>query len=76
MITSHFMGEERTLVPEIGQRYKVVPMNIAKAKNAGRVCILLELDDDFMPQKGTVKWADTGRKGSVKLSDLVLAKNE
>lgn len=51
MIKSHFMDEERTLVPEIRQRYKVVPMNIAKAKNAGRVCTFLELDDDFMPQK-------------------------
>ncbi|OEU71588.1 MAG: hypothetical protein BA863_05615 [Desulfovibrio sp. S3730MH75] len=76
MIKTHFMGEERTLVPEIGQRYKVVPMNIAKAKNAGRVCTLLELDDDFMPQKGSVKWEDTGRKGSVNLSDLILHKSE
>ena len=70
------MDEERTLVPEIGQKYKVVPMNIAKAKNAGRVCTLLELDDDFMPQKGSVKWEDTGRKGSVELSDLVVHKSE
>ena len=75
-IKSHFMGEERTLTPEIGQRYEVVPMNIAKAKNAGRVCILLELDDDFMPQKGSVKWTDAGRKGSVKLSDLILHKSK
>ena len=76
MIKSHFMGEERTLVLEIGQRYKVVPMNIAKAKNVGRVCTLLKLDDDFMPQKSAVKWGDTGRKGSVKLSDLVLYKSK
>jgi hypothetical protein len=51
-------------------------MNIAKAKNAGRVCTLLELDDDFMPQKGSVKWDDTGRKGSVELSDLIVHKSE
>lgn len=76
MIKSGFMGEERTLEPKIGQRYKVVPMNIAKAKNVGRVCTLLALDDDFMPQKGTVKWDDTGRKGSVSLSDLVEHKGE
>ena len=75
-IESHFMGEKRTLVPVIGQRYKVVPMNITKAKNVGRICTLLELDGDFMPQKGAVKWDDTGRKGSVELRDLVEHKSE
>ena len=59
------MGEERTLVPEIGQRYKVLPINIVKAKNAGRICTLLELDDNLMPQNYSVKCEDTGRKGSM-----------
>lgn len=48
-------------------------MNIAKGKNVGRTCILLALNEDFMPTEAEVKWDDTGRKGEVKdLSGLIL----
>jgi hypothetical protein len=73
VIKAGFMGEERTIILEIGRRYEVRPMNIAKGKNVGRTCTLLALNEDFMPSEAEVKWEDTGRKGKIKdLTDLIL----
>ena len=75
-IEAHFMGEKRTIILEIGRRYEIKPMNIAKSKNVGRTCTLMALNEDFMPTEAEVKWEDTGRKGKVKdLTDLVLLKD-
>jgi hypothetical protein len=72
-IEAHFMGEKRTITLEIGKKYEVKPMNIAKGKDVSRTCTLLALNDDFMPTEAEVKWHDTDRKGKVKdLSDLIL----
>jgi len=71
-IAANFMGEKRTISLEIGRRYEIKPMNIAKGKNIGRTCTLLALNEDFMPTEAEVIWDDTGRKGKIKdLTDLV-----
>jgi hypothetical protein len=71
-IVAEFMGETRRIPLKIGGRYEIKPLNIAKAKNVGRTCVLLAMDDSFMPSEADVKWEDTGRKGKVKnLSDLL-----
>ncbi len=73
VIETGFNGEWRKVVIEIGKEYVVLPLNKAKKKNVGRHCILLELNDSFMPTEATVKWLDTNRKGKQKtLTDLVL----
>ena len=73
IMVAHFRGQKRTITLEIGRMYKIKPMNPVKKKNVGRVCTILELNDDFMPTEASVKWEDTGRKGKVKdLSDLVM----
>lgn len=75
-IEASFMGEKRTIILEIGRRYEIKPMNIAKGENVGRTCTILAFNEDFMPTEAEVKWDDTGRKSKVKnLTDLVLLKD-
>ncbi len=54
----------------IGKKYIIKPDNPRKLKNRDRVCILVELEDDFMPQKAKVQFLDTKRKGNIDLIDL------
>ncbi|QDV67679.1 hypothetical protein Poly24_13810 [Rosistilla carotiformis] len=60
-----------TVTLTIGETYRVEPLNPQKKKHRGRVCAILEFDDDFMPGFASVRFHDNNRVGKVDLSDLV-----
>ena len=67
----HRHKKVKTLTITIGSTYRVEPINPQKKKHRDRVCTILELDDDFMPQNASVRFQDNNRVGKVCLSDLV-----
>lgn len=71
-IQSSFGRKKRAPVTlTVGETYRVEPLNPRKKKHRGRVCTILEFDNDFMPRKASVRFHDTNRVGKVELSDLV-----
>lgn len=66
-------GVEREVILEIGNKYKISPLNPKKIKNRGRECIVTGFDDEFMPKKVFVIWYDTQKKGTEDAGDLVEA---
>jgi hypothetical protein len=74
-ISSRFgRGRERVVFLVVGRAYVVEPMNPQAKRFRGRPCILLSVDDEFMPSVATVKFTDTtkgGQPAKVQCSDLV-----
>lgn len=67
-------GPERVVHLAIGRAYVIEPINPQAKRFRGRPCILLGVDDPFMPSKATVKFTDTNKGGQparVNCSDLV-----
>jgi len=63
-----FLGEVELLS---GKKYIIQPDNPRKMKHRNRICILIEVDDNFMPTCANVKFEDTNRIGKIDcLSDL------
>lgn len=50
--------------------YIIIPDNPKKLKHRNRKCILISIEDDFMPRSAEVKFLDTKRVGIVELADL------
>lgn len=50
--------------------YIIIPDNPKKLKHRNRKCILISIEDDFMPRIAEVKFLDTKRVGIVELTDL------
>lgn len=54
----------------IDKKYIIRPENPKKLKHRDRTCILIEIENEFQPQKALVKFLDTKRNGKVDLIDL------
>jgi len=50
--------------------YIIIPDNPKKLKHRNRKCILISIENDFMPRSAEVKFLDTKRVGIVELVDL------
>ena len=65
------IGREAVVI-QVGRKYRIEPLNPLKLKHRGRTCVILELDDDFMPDRAAVKFLEAPRsRAKVELCDLV-----
>lgn len=56
---------------QVGHEYVVLPLNPNAKRHRGRPCVIVELDDEFMPHQAAVQFTDErGRIAKVLCGDL------